>query len=124
MKMRRQSWSYLRPASRTEAARLGRTQADHCRHPSCLQCRCHYCRWSARHGRCPACQQQSRRKSSVVGRIQRAEQRPQHPLQPGGVRMNYRPGCRSLAEPPCCCERRLGTPTGLGCRADSPCRPR
>lgn len=123
MKRTKQSWSHLRPASRTEAARLGRNPVDHCRHPSCLQSRRRSRRQSGRHERCPACRQQSRRKSSVAGRIQRVEQRPQHLLQPGGARRNCRPGRRSPAGPPCCCEHRLDTLKGPGCRADFPCSP-
>lgn len=123
MKRTKQSWSRLRPASHTAAARLGRSPVDHCRHPSCLQSRRHSRCQSARHERCPACQQQSRMKSSVVGRIQRAEQRPQHLLQPGGGRRNCRPGRHSPAGLPCCCEHRLDTLKGPGCTADFPCSP-
>lgn len=123
MKRTRQSWSYLQPASHTEAVRLGRSQADCCRHPSWLQCRCHCHHRSGRHECCPACRQQSRRKSSVAGRIQRAERRTRHPLQPGGVHRSCRPGRRSPAEPPCCCEHKLGTLTVPGYRVDFPCSP-
>ena len=123
MRRRRRRSSRLRLASRTEAERLGRSPADRRRRPSCLRSHCRHCHQSGMDESHLAYQQQSRRKSSVAGRIQRAEQRPQRPLQPGGVRRNCRPGRHSPAGPPCCYGHRLGTQTGPGCRADFPCSP-
>lgn len=118
-----QSWCYHQPASHIVAERLGKSQADHCRHPS-FQPHCYHLRSrSRRHEYCPACQLQSKRKSSVVRRIQRAEQRLQRPLQLGGVHRNCRPGHYSPAVLPYCCEHRPGTPTNPSCKAGFLCSP-
>lgn len=123
MKRTRLSWSFPRFASRTEAERLGMSRADRYSHPFCPRRR-HHCRCQSGKREChPACRQQSKRKSSVAKRIQRADQTPQHSLQPGGVHMNFQPGRHTPVGPPCCCEHRQGTPTGPGCKADFPYSP-